>query len=334
MKYVAFLIVMFLLSPEIGLAYSPGPMMNPWQAYPPSCLSNSMMDDDGGMMMNGSSGPTWTSRVELPTVNNPLNGPVGTEMVTFTMWRVPCSDGKSALMGRIAREHSGLPEPIFGSMFISDGMQHSHQLVRIARDANTMWSDMTGAPFMNGFDFVVENSADYQIDFSRSLELSIEGMSNVSMMIPPYDSHDYADSDMPLMMSGYMSGNWFDPEHSGEGAQVEVGETSSNARYMVFAWYTFDSNGMPFWLFGAGPFNAGDRSANIMMAYVTGGGFAGNFGPNAMSSPWGTVTVQYPDCRTMHFDFQANANLPAYVPHGSGSRTWTRLTSINGFGCD
>ena len=45
------------------------------------------------------------------------------------------------------------------------------------------------------------------------------------------------------------------------------------------------------------------------------------------------LTVDFPDCNSMHFTYQANAGLPASVPQGSGSRTWTRLTGINGLGC-
>ena len=321
-----------LLIPAIVHSYTPGPMMSPWQAYPASCVSSSMMDDGGGMMMS-SFGPTWTSRVELPTVNGPFSGPVGTEFVTFTFWRMPCSGGRSALLGRVARDHAGFPAPVFGGMFGSQG-SYSHQMLRISRDPNTMWSDVTGMPIMTGFDFVIENSSDYQIDFSQSMGLSINGMSTVSMMIPAYDSASYPSAQLPMQMSGYMTGNWFDPNHSGEGLQVEVGETSSTGRYMIFAWYTFDSNGRPFWLFGQGGFNAGDRSANVTMAYAMGGGFAGGFGAAAANAHWGTLVVQFPDCKTMQFSYQADSGLPVDVPHGSGSRTWTRLTAVNGLGCD
>lgn len=322
---------LWTLPVAIACAYSPGPMMSPWQAYPASCVSNSMMDDRGGMMMQPGSGPTWTSSVVLPTVNDAFSGPVGSETVTFSMWRVPCSGSKSALMGRVVRSHSGLPEPVFGTMFVSQG-GYSHQAVRIARDANTMYSDMTGAPFMNGFDFVVENGADYQIDYSQGMQLSISGKPNVSMMIPAYDPTQYSTASMPMMMSGYMTGNWYDAAHGGEGAQVEVGATSSTGRYMTFAWYTFDAKGLPFWLFGMGSFNAGDRLVNVTMDYMSGGGFAGNF-MGATNAPWGSVTVQFPDCHTMQFSYQSNAGLPTTMPHGSGSRTWTRLTSINGLEC-
>ena len=334
MRYLSSLIGFLpLLIPAVLHAYPPGPMMSPWQGYPPSCISSSMMDDDGGMMMSGF-GPTWTSRVELPTVNSALSGPVGKEFVTFSFWRMPCSGGKSALLGRVVRDHAGTPTPVFGDVFVSQGSSHSHQLMRIARDPNTMWSDVTGMPIMTGFDFVLENSSDYQIDFSQSMELSISGVSTVSVMIPAYNSAGYPDAQRPLQMSGYMTGNWFDPQHSGEGVQVEVGEMSSTGRYMIFAWYTFDSNGRPFWLFGQGGFNAGDRSADVTMAYVMGGRFAGNFGAGTVNAPWGSVHVNFPDCKTMQFSYEANNGLPADIPQGSGSRTWTRLTAVNGLGCD
>jgi len=69
----------------------------------------------------------------------------------------------------------------------------------------------------------------------------------------------------------------------------------------------------------------------VTVAYATGGGFGG--GPAATNASWGTLIVDFPDCNSMHFSYQANSGLPAGVPQGSGSRTWTRLTSINGLTC-
>jgi hypothetical protein len=35
----------------------------------------------------------------------------------------------------------------------------------------------------------------------------------------------------------------------------------------------------------------------------------------------------------MQFTYAANAGLPAGVPSGSGSKTWTRATQLNGLTC-
>ncbi|MGH8091095.1 MAG: hypothetical protein ACREO6_06555, partial [Rudaea sp.] len=118
---------------------------------------------------------------------------------------------------------------------------------------------------------------------------------------------------------------------------VEVGEfaptDTTYPRYITIAWYTFDSSGTPYWLFGSGVFNAGDTTASVQLGYSYGGGFAGNFGAAATQKLWGTFNVQFPDCNTMQFSYQSTAGLPQGVPTGAGSKTWKRLTQMNGLTC-
>jgi hypothetical protein len=98
------------------------------------------------------------------------------------------------------------------------------------------------------------------------------------------------------------------------------------------AWYTYDTSGVPYWLYGEGSFTSGDRQALVTMVYSTGGGFAGNFG-SANTPTWGTVNVQFPNCNTMQFNYQSASGLPAGVPYGQGAKTWTRISQINGLTC-
>jgi hypothetical protein len=271
----------------------------------------------------------------LPTVNGILTGVVGSEFVNFVFWRTPCTGGRSALLGLFIRDQAlqnTLPQPIFGGIFLTQGTV-SHFPARIASDPNTFFSDIAGVPFLTGFAFVFENGPNYQIDYSQAIALEINGLPSVPGVIPAYDPSQYNTASLPLQLSGYLTGNFFDPAHGGEGAQVEVFATpNSTARGITFAWYTFDSGGVPFWLFAQGGFTEGDRSVTIPVYYGSQGGFAGNFG-NASFAAWGNIVVQFPDCNTMIFSYTANGGLPNYVPQGSGTRTWTRLTNINGVTC-
>ena len=301
---------------------SPGPVQSPWQAYPPSCLS---------YPLDSPSGPTWAVPVTLET-----NGPTHRdETVDFVFWRTPCKDGKAALLGKMSRDPASankIPAPVFSGLQVSQGNIQNHP-ARIATEPNTVLSYVpsdVGVP--GNLVFVFEDDASASLDYSQAITLTINSMETPrSLSIPAYDKTQYPNADLSLQLSGYLTGNWFDPAHGGEGAQIEIGAGSGNDRYIIFAWYTYTPNGTPFWLFGQGAFNAGDRSANVTVAYATGGGFGG--GPSATNASWGSLTVEFPDCNSMHFSYQANVGLPASVPQGSGSKTWTRLTNIQGLNC-
>jgi len=311
-------------SANVAWSDSPGPVQSPWQAYPSSCLA---------YPLSPPSGPTWTATALLETAVTE-NGKH--ETVNFVFWRTPCTGGKSALLGKVFRDAGSVnkfPAPIYAGLRVSQGAIQNH-IARIATEPNTVLSYVPlDSDISNSVTFVFENDASASVDYSQAVNLTINTADSgiVSVAIPAYDEMQYPTADLSLQLSGHVSGNWFDPAHGGEGAQIEVGATTGEGRYLVFAWYTYDPSGVPFWLFGLGNFNAGDRSANVTVAYATGGGFAGAGSANTL--PWGTVTVDFPDCNSMHFSYQANSGLPAAVPQGSGTRTWTRLTSINGLSC-
>ncbi len=302
---------------------SPGPAQSSWQAYPPSCLAYPLPSP---------SGAAWSASVPLET-DNP--GADHHETVDFVFWRSPCANGKSALLGKMSRDPGSVnknPAPVFAGLRVSQGAVQNHP-ARVALEPNTVISYVpSGSSVSNSLLFVFENDASATVDYSQAITVSINATeSTVDVAIPAYDESQYPNAASPLQLSGYVTGNWYDPAHGGEGAQVEVGAGSGDSRYITFAWYTYDKAGIPFWLFGQGGFNAGDRSATLTVAYATGGGFAG--GPSASVAIWGTLTVDFPDCNSMHFTYQANAGLPDGIPQGSGSRDWTRLTGINGLSC-
>ena len=302
---------------------SPGPVRSPWQAYPPSCLAYPLPPP---------SGPTWSVVGELET-----NGSTDRhESVNFVFWRTACNGGKSALLGKVFRDAASVnkfPAPVFEGLRISQGATQDHP-ARIATEPNSVLSYIPfGVAVSDSLVFVFENDASASLDYSQAINVTINAAeASRSVSIPAYNEMQYPTADLALQLSGYLTGNFFDPAHGGEGAQVEIGAGAGNGRYIIFAWYTYTPSGIPFWLFGQGGFNAGDRSANVTVAYATGGGFAG--GPSATNAGWGTLTVEFPECNSMHFTYQANSGLPAGIPQGSGSRTWTRLTSINGLTCE
>ena len=329
--YSIFLGTLTLWSASLALADSPGPSLNPYRAYPPSCLADPLPASPSGPFLSG--------RMTLP-----LFGAAGTEMVTVNLWRTPCNGGRSALLGSVVRDAPNAfaaPSPQFPAVVITQGAM-SNQSARVVGEPNTVRSIyQPGAPFVGTQQFVFENyptSVAAQFDYNAALTVAFvptnSSLPTLTAQMPAYDLGQYANAFLPLPITGYMTGNWYDPAHSGEGVQTEIGEIpGTTSRYIVFAWYTYDNSGTAYWLFGSGGFNAGDRSASITLAYETGGSFAGVFSGSATPAAWGTVTVNFPDCNTMAFTYDANAGLPTGVPQGFGSKQWTRLTSINGLSC-
>jgi hypothetical protein len=335
-------------------SYPGSPQANAFRAYPPSCAADPLPDK--------ASGPYYSAQVPLFV---PLaNGGGTTETVTVTVWRLACSSSgtktlynptgayNAITLMRIDRSSSSTTNiPTFPIVQVSQGdigFGTAKSLVRVATEPNTVISD---TPFNSAVNvsttYVLENYP-YQgsgyFTFSDAFKLRIDpylnGVTPFDISVPAYSPtrDTYPDAYNPLPLDGYMSGNWYDPAHGGEGIVIEVAEQVNGSgnvvRPFVFDWYTFDSTGTPFWLAGDGIVDPNNPlSVSAGTGYRTGGGFAGNFNATTLN-PWGTVTFQFIDCNTIKFTYQSNNNLPNGVPAGSGERTWTRLTNVNGLTCE
>lgn len=316
---------------------------NPDRAYPPSCLNSPM---PFGMWQND---PNYKHSV-VNLIGDPLAGDANernySEAVDVYVFRVPCSSGQSATLVEIDRpsNHSNTYYPTFPGVYVTQGGQQDY-VVRVANDPNTFYStNFALNPLIQSDVFVLENfyAGAVQFNFNQSVTVTVDNLAAgfrqiVDFPLAAYNPAQYAATSQPLPISGYLTGNWRDINHSGEGIQTEVIEgdntDGSVSHYIAVAWYTYDSLGIPYWLFGSGSFNVGDTSATMQLAYYAGGGFAGNFGSSATPALWGSLSVQFPDCNTMRFTYQPTAGLDSSVPQASGTRIWTRATTINGLTC-
>jgi hypothetical protein len=114
--------------------------------------------------------------------------------------------------------------------------------------------------------------------------------------------------------------------------QIYDGDASKSERFFTAAWYTFDSLGVPFWLYAQGTIHIGDRTANnVQVVYPTNGKFAGS--GTTTNTNWGTANFSFPDCNTMVFSYVGPTG-PSDFPSGSGTRTWSRLANINSLVCN
>jgi len=333
MNRLAFISLLFLLGlAQTALADSPGPLLNPYRAYPPSCVALPFPEPAGNE-------PLWSTRVTVPTVDSSFNF-VGTESVTYFFWRTPCNGGGAALIGQMQRDDanaSHTPVPVFSLITATQGVAQN-AVVRPAVDPNTVFSglDLGLIPISWYVTFVMEDAYasgnSYLLDYTQSMNLTINGSSAVTIGIPQYNPNLYATAGLPMQISGYQTGNYADAS-GGQGIQVEVAESATaGQRYVVLAWYTYDPSNIAYWLFNSTAITIGDRQATFPLGYFHDGGFAGS--ADGVGSLWGNVTVSFPDCEHMVMSYSSVTGLPGGVPTGSGTRTFTRVTNINGVTCD
>lgn len=318
---------------------------NPVRAYPPSCLNSPIALGLWQQQPN----QALTAQILLP--GDPYSPDAGeqtySEYVNLYVFRVVCSGGKSATLLEIdrtsANEGNAARYPSFPAVTVTQGAAVDYP-IRLADDPNTFFTATYAlTPLIDSNVFVLENyysNNTPQFDYNQPFTLYVDNLltggyhQTVAFPMPTYNPANYAESALPLPISGYMSSNWYDPNHDGEGMVVQVYDIGTSQRFFSAAWYTYDPLGLPFWLIAGGPIQIGDRTANNLPTYYyTGGGFAGNFGTQANRKPWGTMSFQFPDCNHMKFSYSGGTDAQTNGPSGSGERTWIRLANVNSIVC-
>ncbi|HPG93879.1 MAG TPA: hypothetical protein PLR28_04910 [Dokdonella sp.] len=327
------------------------PRANPSRAYPPSCMADPLPDQ--------TSGPTYTATVNLAQYNVNTGGVSTTEAVTIRIWRVVCSSSvfvTSATLMRIQRnvQLDGRTDfyPLFPGIRVSQGgvgfgdTDFPRNILRATIEPNTVLADtLVDTPIVDSMTFVLENYDSSQtslFDFNLSFGLRFDNFftsnNQFFLNVPSYTptSGTYPDAFRDLPISGYLGTNWYDPSASGEGIVLQVYERANDTENLVvsYSWSAYDPSGVPFWLFGQVDIPRGARIASSPMAYRTGGGLGGNSGQASAPIIWGSATVSFPDCNTMVLSYASNPGLPAGIPTGSGTRTWTRVAGVNGLACE
>lgn len=94
-----------------------------------------------------------------------------------------------------------------------------------------------------------------------------------------------------------LSGTWYNPERSGEGFMLDVG----NAGKIAVSFYTYDNDGNQMWMVGPGNV---DGSVAVVDFYVTEGGFYGSaFDKDLVNEyHWGSAVFTFTECATGSVD--------------------------------
>ena len=325
------------------------PRVNPYKAYPPSCIADPVPDQ--------TSGPTYTTTANLAAYDS-VNNQTVLEGVTIRIWRIACSSSDSVnavTLMRIQRQsiYEGDQEvyPLFPVTAIQQGGityddPNLRSYARTAVEPNTVITDvLPDTPIVNSTTYILENYANPNsgfFDFNESFGIRFDNLDQNSpyyfINVPAYNPTvgTYPDAFQNIPVSGYLSTSWYNPATSGEGIVMQVYELLGDTQNFIvnFTWSAYDPSGLPFWLTGQVTVPRGTRTVTTPMFYVTGGGLGGNAGAADPPTPWGTATLGFSDCNHLTLTYASNPGLPAIVPQGSGTRSWLRLGRLNGMDCE
>ncbi|WP_181918915.1 hypothetical protein [Wenzhouxiangella sediminis] len=126
-----------------------------------------------------------------------------------------------------------------------------------------------------------------------------------------------------IMISGGFTGNWFNPEASGQGFQLQV---MPDGRAVAF-WFTYDANGNQVWLVGEDYIDG--NTLNLQMSQPVGASFGDGYNSDDVELiPFGTVSLTFDDCNSGTATWQSSN--PDF---GSGQMPLQRLSSSAGVNC-
>jgi hypothetical protein len=132
-----------------------------------------------------------------------------------------------------------------------------------------------------------------------------------------------------VLADGEATGQWFNPERSGEGFYIEIINTGGNQQIGV-AMFTFDDSGDPLWVSGNVAIGPNDEVVGIPVFRFDGPVWGPGFDSDDLNqTPFGTITVRFPTCDTALFQIATEMG----VPQG-GSYSLIRLTDIEGIECN
>ncbi len=121
------------------------------------------------------------------------------------------------------------------------------------------------------------------------------------------------------------SGQWFNPEQSGHGLQLEILPDNR----AVLTWYTYDETGAQKWLLGTGDYAEDQIVFDVIV--TENGQVPQNFDAEAVEViPWGQFTITFNDCNNAEFSWDPLDS----QPEQAGSLSVQRLTTLEGLACE
>jgi hypothetical protein len=316
--------------------------VNPLRSYPTGCLESPLAY---GLWANNPE----AVQGNITLFGDPLSPDSGEvnylETDTITVFRVPCADGLSATLLEIDRP-SGMDGntsryPTLPGVTVTQGATQDFA-IRFSDDVNTFFANnYANSPFYVSNVYVLENyysNSAPQLNYNGAFTLTINNFASASNLfdfnMSAYHTSDYAAASQPLPINGHLSANWANAAQSGEGIILQVYDQGNSAtRVLSFAWFTYDDDGFPMWIYGDAAFNIGARSVTVPTLFFSGGSFGGSLASGVPFAAWGNVTFAFPDCTHMNVSYNGDAPPPLNSGHKQGVKTFERAGYINGVVC-
>jgi len=256
-----------------------------WTPYPPSCVFTLTLPQGADTL--GENQPLVSETINLSSSDNTFT----TVSIEIEVFRRSCTEDNRSALFMIFRNPTELPykAPKLSARIGDDSYQ-----LRLSREPNTRFEDYASKTinstvgFNNSVGFIIDG-ADFSVienaisadQYNGAFRLVVEdtgGTGNVYEYDLP--ANDPKLKPKRKLLTGRMSGLWVAENTTDQGFQLSVQElwTSGSPQPHAFlSWYTFDKDGTPLWLTGAGIFGVmGDNGVFLDMELVTNGEFLGS----------------------------------------------------------
>ena len=129
------------------------------------------------------------------------------------------------------------------------------------------------------------------------------------------------------LADGGATGAFYNPERDGEGMWVEVADIGGEV-VIALSFYSYDSEGNQLWLTGSAGVADGATTVSVEVIQVEGPTWGAGYNPDDQQiTPFGTISVRYPNCDSALFSIQTDVDLE------DQNLSMIRLTTPIGVSC-
>lgn len=262
------------------------------------------------------SGPTWSEVFES---RNSVSGDLRWS-ANVTAWRHVCDDSEPLLLITY--------EPIFEAPFvcspdiIQSGVQYNS--ARLLQDPNSYLSSFCGNLLVKSSFALVPRSSGLQWDPNQGFSAVYD--SKIFLEVGKYQASDYGVQNQ-LLLTGSLSGSWYDPARVGEGFIIEFGENNSGPVAVLY-WFTHREN-EPYWLIGSKSYERGQKGITFDLVEVSGTGFGDDFNSKEIDqTDFGAISIEFDSCTSGIATWES-------LDGQTGSFDLRRITeNLHEIGCD
>ena len=277
-----------------------------WTPYPPSCVYSPFAAYDPDTQ--GEPQVLVSETIGLGSTDNQTTA----VSVEIEVTRRACTEeNRSALFIKLS---SPIESPYKAPQISAHIGKNSYPL-RLAKEPNTRVEDYASTTLDRVVQFIIDGASAYVYEsesiisadqYNGAFKLVIEDTGKTGNIFE-YDlpANNPALKPKRKLLTGRMSGTWITEGATDQGFQLSIQELWVNETatpHAFLSWYTFDNEGGPLWLTGAGPHGVmGDSAVRLTMELVTNGEFLGN--KTADRQPLQDAVLVVENCNRLRFHY-------------------------------